>query len=168
MFRITYSQETSDAWRAKRLSGPFEKQQRRVYRWGATWAYAAPWKVEQRIPVSDTVPLVEICTPTSDLQPPFDVDDMWEEEVVLLPNIEYTGLLSLVGTSAEVLAIMEREGLPRVSLPFREAPVASAPTTKPPAIPNHNNRNNQHNNHGHQKQSNPNYNRKPTQCLIKD
>ncbi len=165
MFRITYSQETSDAWRARRLPGSYEKQQRRVYRWGATWAYAAPWKVEQRIPVSDTVPLVEICTPTSDLQPPFDVDDMWEEEVVLLPHIEYTGLLSLVGTAAELLAVMEREGLPRVSLPFRETiQTAQTAQTQPrhTARPmndyrNHNNHNNHNNRH------------KPrSQCLISD
>jgi hypothetical protein len=115
MIRITYNKEISDAWRAKKNVANI--QHRRVYRWGTKWAYASPWKVETRTSFHQSDTLVELCSPTSDQQPPYEVDDMWDEEVFLLPHIEYTGLLSLVGTPQELQAVMTRDGLPVVPLP---------------------------------------------------
>jgi hypothetical protein len=72
--------------------------------------------------------LVELCTPTSDQQPPYELEDMWDEEVVFLPHIEYNGLLSLVGTQAELLEVLERERLPKIYLPS----LPSLPSTPSP------------------------------------
>lgn len=135
MIRITYPQTISDAWRVKKTIS--ETQQRRVYRWGATWAYANPWKVEKRTTFQETEGiLIEICTPTSDHQPPYEVEDMWDEEVFLMPHIEYNGLLSLMGTAQEVQMVMVREGLPSIGLPvlatsMKSKPAKVAPSYKP-------------------------------------
>lgn len=116
MFRITYNKEISTLWRSKKT--PTDIQTRRVYRWTNVWAYANPWKSETRSVIQESEEyLVELCTPTSDQQPPYEVEDMWDEEIVFLPHIEYNGLLSLIGTQRELLEVMEREGLPKMTLP---------------------------------------------------
>ncbi len=139
MLRITYPKSISDDWRSKKTIS--DVQQRRVYRWGATWAYANPWKVEKRTVLQEhNGILLELCTPTSDHQPPYEVEDMWDEEVVLLPHIEYTGLLSLVGTPQDLQVVIAREGLPNVDLPKLSAPIQPVKHMKPNTKPVHKSR----------------------------
>ena len=134
MFRITYNQDISNAWRAKKTLSDI--QGRRVYRWANVWAYANPWKAETRQMIQETEEcLVELCTPTADQQPPYEVEDMWDEEVVFMPHMEYTGLLSLVGTQVEIQGILEREGLPKVSLPSIALPKPTNHNSSHPSYP---------------------------------
>jgi hypothetical protein len=76
--------------------------------------------------------LVEHCIPT-DLPPPYDVDDIWEEDVILLPNIEYNGILSIFGTWQEILGVLQREDLPIPLLPTQLT--TQKPPTKHTPVP---------------------------------
>jgi hypothetical protein len=130
MLRVTFNRTLSDSWRNKTPS--LSPTVRKLYRWSKYWG-TLPWKVETRTHVLETENyLVEHCIPT-DLPPPYDVDDIWEEDVILLPNIEYNGLLSIVGTWQEILGVLQREDLPIPLLPTQLT--TQKPPTKHTPVP---------------------------------
>jgi hypothetical protein len=70
---------------------------RRVYRWGDMWGFltGSEWVVERRTPVkgSEYLEVVERCSIHA---PPPQVDDVWDEEVILMEDgSEWNGLWSL-------------------------------------------------------------------------
>ncbi len=176
MYRITYSQNISDAFRASAdavtATAAATALKRRIYRWGTLWGIleGEKWTCERRTQLQHTDEcLVESCVPVQCDVLPKEVDDCWEEEYVpLSKGLEYTGLVILKGDARTVLETAGIHGLSVPSLPA--LPQATTPiqttnrnTYNKPNKP-HNNNNNNHNNH------NPNTfksNAKP-RCMIRD
>jgi ABC-type antimicrobial peptide transport system ATPase subunit len=61
------------------------------------------------------------------------VDDIWEEEVLFLPNIEFNGLLTIVGNADIIQECIRVQGLPTCDYALTECveiPVNSYMQTK--------------------------------------
>jgi hypothetical protein len=118
-YRLTW--DGPDAlWKTLRPSGPLKKQ--RVYRWGNAWGFllhdGTGWLAESRLPVAhatagDTRYLLEAIECLQDDAPPFLIDDMWEEEVLLMDAIgSMSGnSMSLVGSEDSLTRFFKSHGL---------------------------------------------------------
>lgn len=118
-YRLTW--DGPDArWNTLRPSGPVQKQ--RVYRWGAAWGFllldGKDWFAESRLPLSyattgETRYLLEAVTSVEEDAPPFLLDDVWEEEVVLLDRIGSMAghSMSLVGSKESLTRFCAEHGL---------------------------------------------------------
>jgi hypothetical protein len=99
-------------------SGAIQKQ--RVYRWENKWGFLllerGDWLAESRLPVThttkgDTRYLLETVECLEDDAPPYWVDDVWEEDVVLVGDGSMAGQsMSLVGSKEFLIQFFKDKG----------------------------------------------------------
>ena len=85
----------------------------RMYRWGSTWGVFNKehdnWTCERRAFLSSledngNTCIVERVTALDCSAPPYDIDDMWEEEVVEKDNVTCGNLYTITGSGKEIHA----------------------------------------------------------------
>jgi hypothetical protein len=129
MFRLTW--DGPDA-QQKSLRPDRPPQVQRVYRWENKWGYLltsnGEWLAESRTPVAhassgETRYLLEAVEELNLEAPPFAVDDLWEEEVVLLGGGSMAAhSMSLVGSKEFLARFCKDHGIvlpPEISAAFR-------------------------------------------------
>ena len=121
MFRITTSNPAVVSAFLTRWSG-LPRRVARVYRWGAAWGLhfagaagsAEVWIAERRTPLAtDTTSftVLEAVEPLTCAAPPVEIDDVWDEELVLKGSVLCGNSMSLVGSGEEVIALCAEVGL---------------------------------------------------------
>lgn len=107
MYRLTMSGPVTEQFLTKH-SNPIWI---RMYRWANKWGEYNPandeWTCEKRRELAykkeqENQAVLESVENIDSFGPPFDIDDMWEEEVVKHNNITCGNLLVITGTNAEI------------------------------------------------------------------
>jgi len=116
----------------------------RVYRWGAAWGFHFPamdrapdvWIAERRTPVATEVTSHLVLEAVEDLSttqaaPPVEIDDVWDEELVLKGQVLCGNSWSFVGSAEEVKSVCAEIGvvLPTAMKAALDAVPASTPST---------------------------------------
>ena len=117
MFRFTW--DGPEALR-KHIRPTKTPEKQRVYRWENKWGLFSPqsghWAAEKRLPVAHaqrdgTRFLLETVESLRDESPPYAVDDVWEEEVVMNGALTAGISMSLHGTPNEILGWCSKNGI---------------------------------------------------------
>jgi uncharacterized membrane protein YgcG len=122
-YRVSASDSVSKEWYNHPATAPtVEAQKRRIYRWGDMWGIldGHDFSVEKRTVVHQSEAYqVERCELQA-VYVPLRVDDIWEEEVLCLPNIEFNGLLTIVGNAGTIRECLRMHGLPTLEYELTE------------------------------------------------
>jgi hypothetical protein len=113
MFRLSISGPISDSYT---LANNSKSMWIRVYRWGSKWGekYIGcdenDWICETRRQVANKSEMnhMVVLEETQSFEcnaPPFDTDDIWDEEVYMKDNITYGNILVLKGNKDELYSI---------------------------------------------------------------
>ena len=118
MLRLTW--DGPDAL-LKSLRPTGTKQRQRVYRWENKWGFLMlgtdDWLAESRLPVAHAIDgenryLLEAVECSPDEAPPFEIDDVWEEDVVVMGGGSMaTKCMSCVGNKETLNAFVKKHGL---------------------------------------------------------
>ena len=124
-YRISVSEEASKEWLDRPTTptpAPESIQKRRIYRWADMWGVLAgrDFIVEKRTTIHQSPTYKVERVDVAPVHVPLRVDDIWEEEFFCLPNIEFNGLLAIVGGAETVRAVLEKLGLPTVGIELAE------------------------------------------------
>lgn len=124
MYRLTISGKPVEAFLSR--TQQIKPTTQRIYRWGNSWGYLRQnrswdeaWIAEQRSFITSATTdnitfLLEAAKPTT-VQPPLNIDDMWDEEVIQDKNITCNSLLSITGSKQELIQICKKHS---ITLPY--------------------------------------------------
>jgi hypothetical protein len=125
MYRLTLEEKHATAWRAEN-EAKAKRVKQRVYRWAQYWGILRPdepfdtqWRTEIRTALnigSSTTVLQHIESVTDIQNPPVNVDDIWDEEILELSNGEScTTLLYITGDKECIMRACRKYGISSVS-----------------------------------------------------
>ena len=120
MYRLTISGKPTEIF----ISGSktIKPITQRIYRWGNIWGYLRQnsswdetWYAEQRsfiasATLDNTTFVLEEYIPITS-QPPLNIDDIWDEEVIQDKNITCNSLLSITGSKQELIHICKKHSI---------------------------------------------------------
>ena len=108
MFRLSISGPVAENC-MKRNGAPVRSEWVRIYRWGDMWGMmGAEWVVESRhqlahtIDAANMVLLEEIREENAIQSPPYDIDDVWDQEIIKDGSIEYGNMVCIQGNLSEL------------------------------------------------------------------
>jgi len=121
MYRLTLEEKHATAWRTEN-EAKAKRVKQRVYRWAQYWGilrsdepFDTQWRTEIRTPLnigSSTTLLQHIESVTDIQNPPVNVDDIWDEEILELPNGEScTTLLYITGDKECIMRACRKYGI---------------------------------------------------------
>jgi len=124
MYRLTISGPIADKYIDANLKNDTIKQIVKIYRWGNKWGELwssksdQNWNVESRKDIAHHIDnhnmlLIELVEPIHSCQaPPFQIDDSWEEEVVVQNNILFGTSLVIIGTKSSIQSTCSSLSIP--------------------------------------------------------
>ena len=144
MYRLTLEEKHAAAWRIEN-EGKAKRVKQRVYRWAQYWGtlradepFETQWRIETRIPlnIGSSSTLLQRIEPVTDIQnPPVNVDDIWDEELLVLPTGESCNtLLYITGDKECILKACGKYGISSTSLEQQEQQEQEQQTTAQLAI----------------------------------
>lgn len=145
LFRLTLTGSAASTWISNQSKQSKQSKvalpaptTRRMYRWGTLWGILGGpnnptgWMVERRTQHQSDLHLLESVERYSDISaPPSQVDDVWDEEVIAIGDVEYTGFVSVCLPASVLHQWCIRQGLPSFPVLETATPtsVAKAVTT---------------------------------------